>query len=165
MRCRIPASGRRRGAAAVELAILLPTVLVPLMMGIWELGRLVQAQQILGNAVREGARQASTGKKTNSQVSQAVVQYLTDAGLKTTDASNNVNAIVTVTNVTSGLDAASANQLDHMTISVSLPYDNVRWTSLNFFITSGTTVQASADWYSMKDIPLTVSATIPAMPQ
>jgi Flp pilus assembly protein TadG len=158
MRLRNPVARRRRAAAAVELAVLLPTVLVPLMLGIWELGRIVQVQQVLENAVREGARQASTGAKTNSQVSQVVLQYVSDAGL------SNANAVVTVTNVTSGADAATANQLDHFTISISLPYTDVRWTSVNFFENSGTMLNASADWYSMRDLPLTISPTIPTTP-
>src|SRR5262249_35393996 len=107
------AARRRRAAAAVELAILLPTVLVPLLLGIWEMGRIVEAQQILDNAAREGARQATTGKKTNSQVTQVVLQYLTNAGLATTDATNTVNVTVTVNDLTNpGTDAAAANQLD-----------------------------------------------------
>jgi ABC-2 type transport system ATP-binding protein len=45
----------RRGVAVVELAVLLPFLLVVLL-GIWEVGRLIEVQQILNNAAREGAR-------------------------------------------------------------------------------------------------------------
>jgi Flp pilus assembly protein TadG len=159
MRVRNRCSGRRCAAAAVELAVLLPTVLVPLLLGIWEMGRVVEVQQVLDNAVREGARQVSTGRKTNTQVAQVVSQYITDAGL------NGGAATVSVTNVTSGLDATAANQLDRFTISVSLPYGAVGWTSLGVILSPSTTLNASASWYSMRDIPLTVSPTIPAQPQ
>ncbi len=158
-------SARRRGAAIVELAVLLPTIFIPLMLGIWEMGRVVEIQQILDNAVRDGARQASSGQNTNSQVSQAVLQYLSNAGVATTDAANNPNVTVTVTNLTSGKDAASADQLDHFTVSLTLPYANVRWSPVNYFLSPGSSLQATADWYSMRDIPLTVAPTIPAMPQ
>jgi Flp pilus assembly protein TadG len=158
MRLRTP--GRRRPAvAAVELAFCLPIVLVPLMLGIWEVGRIVEVEQVLDNAAREGARQAATGKKTNAQVQQTVLQCVSGAGL------NTAGATVTVTNVTSGLDAASANQLDSLKVSVTLPYDNVRWTSLNFFAGPGTTLNASAQWASMRDLPFTLSQTIPSTPQ
>ena len=155
MRPRTFARAPRRAAAAVELAVVLPTVLLPLLLGLWEWGRIVEVQQVLDNAAREGARRASTGQKTNSQVSQAVLQYLTDTGLGT------AGATVTVTNVTSGLDAASANQLDHLKVSVTLPYSDVRWTSLSLVTNSTTTLNASADWCSMRDIPFTISQTIP----
>jgi Flp pilus assembly protein TadG len=158
MKLRILARGRRRAAAAVELAILLPVVLLPLMIGIWELGRIVEVQQVLDNAVREGARQAASGRKTNAQVAQCVLQYISDAGL------NDANANVTVTNLTSGLDAASANQLDHLHVSISLPYTDVRWTLVSKFAGPSTNLNASADWYSIRDLPLTISQTIPAMP-
>jgi Flp pilus assembly protein TadG len=158
MRTRIRGSARRHAAAAVELAVLLPTVLLPLILGIWEMGRVVEVQQVLDNAVREGARQVSTGQKTNSQVRQVVLQYIADAGM------SNAGAVVTVTNVTSGLDASAANQLDRFTVSVSLPYSDVAWTSLGVIVSPSTTLNASTNWYSMKDIPLTVSPAIPAAP-
>ena len=61
----------RRGVAAVEAALLLPLALM-LMLGTWEVGRMVQVGQILENAAREGGRSAATGQNTNSQVQQTV---------------------------------------------------------------------------------------------
>jgi Flp pilus assembly protein TadG len=155
MKLRKLARAPRRASAAVELAILLPVVLMPILLGIWELGRIVEVQQILDNAAREGARQASTGQKTNAQVSQIVLQYLTDAGL------NNAGSNVVVTDVTSPVDVSAATRLDHITVTVSLPYTNIRWTTLSLFANSSTNLNASADWYSMRDIPLSISSTIP----
>jgi Flp pilus assembly protein TadG len=66
---RTPHRGHRRGIAAVELALLLPFLLM-LLLGTWEVGRMLQIQQSLTNAAREGGRQASTGLLTNSQVEQ-----------------------------------------------------------------------------------------------
>ncbi len=159
MKLRMSARRGRRAAAAVELAILLPVVLLPILVGLWELGRIVEVQQIMDNAAREGARQAATGTKSDSQVTAIVLQYLTDAGL------NDAGANVTVTNLTSGLDAASANQLDHLKVSISLPYTSVRWTTVSKFAGPSTSLNASADWYSMRDLPLTISQTIPTIPQ
>ena len=159
MKLRTSARAARRAAAAVELAFLLQTVLFPVIMAVWELGRLVEVQQVLDNAVREGARQASTGQKTNSQVIAAVQQYITDCGM------GSANPTVTVTNLTSGLDVSQANQLDHIQITVSVQYNNIRMTTLSDFLSSSTTLQASVDWSSMRDLPLNVSATIPSMPQ
>lgn len=52
---------RRSGAAAVEMAVVMNLVLVPLLLGVWEVGRLVHVQQVLVNATREGSRIAGQG--------------------------------------------------------------------------------------------------------
>jgi Flp pilus assembly protein TadG len=65
----------RRGVAAVEFAFVLPFILI-LLLGMWEEGRAIQVNQILYNAAREGARQASTGVVTNSAAQQVVINYL-----------------------------------------------------------------------------------------
>lgn len=51
----------RSGAAAVEMAVVMNLVLVPLLLGVWEVGRLVHVQQVVVNATREGARLAAQG--------------------------------------------------------------------------------------------------------
>jgi len=56
-----PARPRRDAAAVVELALLLPFLLV-VIIGIWEVGRLIQVQQALNNAAREGTRLAAQGQ-------------------------------------------------------------------------------------------------------
>jgi Flp pilus assembly protein TadG len=154
MRNIVGTSSRRRGIAAVELAVLLPFVLL-LLVGVWEVGRLVEVQQLLTNAVREGGRQASTGHKTIDQVKDDVVRYLHQNGIKAVTTSD-----VTVTNVTSGIEPTLANQLDQFRISVSIPVDSVRWVLLDQ-VTSLTTLTATVDWYSMRDIPITVQYEIP----
>lgn len=41
------------------MAVVMNFVLVPMMLGLWEMGRLVQVQQIVSNSAREGARLAA----------------------------------------------------------------------------------------------------------
>jgi Flp pilus assembly protein TadG len=147
-------SKRRRGSAAVEFATLAP-VLVLFLLGAWEVGRLVQVSQLLSNAVREGGRQASTGQKSAAQVQAIVVEYLQQNGLPNVTAAN-----VTVTNLSSGADPTAANQLDGFEISVSVPFNSVRWVVLNQ-VTSVQTIDSSAYWVSMRDIPVTVNTAIP----
>src|SRR5262249_27745573 len=130
----------RRGTAAVELAIVLP-LLLTLVVGIWEIGRMVETQQIISNAAREGGRQAAAGSLTNSQVITVVRTYIEE----NLPAAAGDNATITVTNLTSGLDAGSANQLDHLQISITVNYNDVRWTTLNLIAGSGTTLGARAD--------------------
>ena len=152
---RTPAPGARRGAAAVELAVVLP-LLLTLLLGVWDMGRLIDASQILSSAAREGARCASTGQVDSAGVQSAVLSYLTQAGLSTT------GATVTISNLTtpSNTDPLSATQLDVFRITVTLPSNNVRWIVINN-LAGSSTLQTSCLWNSMRDLPLTVSTTIP----
>jgi Flp pilus assembly protein TadG len=135
----------RRGAAAVELAMLSP-LLVALLLGVWEVGRLIQVNQILSNAAREGGRQASTGLLSNSQVQTVVLQYLQRAGLPT------ANATVTVTNVTSSSrDATAAQQLDQFRVTVTVPVADIKWVALSLVTTSSSNLSATTVWYSLRD--------------
>ena len=53
---RVPCrAAARRGVAAVEFAVILPLLLL-LLVGIWELGRIIHVQQTINNAARDGAR-------------------------------------------------------------------------------------------------------------
>jgi Flp pilus assembly protein TadG len=101
LRRRPPA--RRRGTATVELALVMTFIIVPLILGLWEMGRYVQVQQIVANSAREGARMAgqsvtisSTGANTQivtavanpsantakaPSVKGAVMQFLSGQGL------------------------------------------------------------------------------------
>jgi len=146
---------RRRGAVAVELALTLSLVIVPMLLGIWEIGCLLNAQQTLVEAIREGGRQASTGLMTDAQVQQVVLQYLSSAGVNTT------NVAVTVTNTGSGADASQATQLDPLIVSASLPFKNVDWTFTQKYVSDSSVLNTSCVFYSMKDVPYTVPQTGP----
>ena len=95
----------RRAVAAVEFAFVTMLFVVPLILGVWEVGRLVHTQQLVSNATREGARLASQAvtlqngvttqiKRTAStpSVQSVVYQYLYAAGL-----TNLTSSDVTVT--------------------------------------------------------------------
>lgn len=146
---------RRPGTAAVEFACLSP-LLLTLLLGIWEVGRMTHVQQLLTNAAREGGRQAAAGTKTIAQVQQSVLTYLTNAGINTT------GATVALTNLTNGArsEPMTALQLDRYELTLTLPFNNVRW-SMADQITSVTTLTATVGWVSMRDLPLTVSTTLP----
>jgi Flp pilus assembly protein TadG len=159
MRRRISRStrcGTRRGTAAVELAVCLP-LLVTLVMGAWEVGRLVEVKQLLCNAVREGGRQAATGRQTTAEVQQYVVNYLTMNGL--TGVTTEMVTFTDLTN-TAVQDPTAATQMDRLRVSVTVPYTTFRWSLLSQ-ITSDTSLSASADWFSMRDSPISVNLSIP----
>lgn len=150
----------RRGTASVELAFLMPFLLM-LLLGIWEVGRLIQINQILNNAAREGARLASTGKKTDDEVKLAICYYLQNAGLK--DYSSQRDSIITVYNATEpGIDSAAAVQMDKLEITVSIPWSDVRWTTLNLITSPSSTLNAKVTWYSLEDQVYPNTVTSPA---
>src|SRR5437667_10401116 len=151
----VPRSTERRGAAAVELAITVGLVCW-LLLGMWEIARMVEIQQIVGNAAREGARQASTGQVSDTQVIQVVKQYLQDAGIPAATAAN---ANVTVTNLGfSGNptppdnNPVNATELDRLQITVSIPFESVRWISLYLVTNSSTTITGQTTFSCLKDL-------------
>src|SRR5262245_56276869 len=74
------AHGPRRGAAAVEFAFCsIPMVL--LLVGLWEVGQLIDASNVLSNAAREGGRQAATGARSATDVEDFVKAHLTKNGI------------------------------------------------------------------------------------
>ena len=137
----------RRGAAAVELAAVLPLVLT-LLLGLWELGRTLEVQQGLAHAAREGGRQASAGQIGDVAVAQVVRDYLRNAGLPVQ------NVVVTVQNLTSpGTDSTYAAQLDQFRITIAIPFRDVRLLNIGLITNNSTTLTAQAILYSMKDKP------------
>jgi Flp pilus assembly protein TadG len=150
---------RRSGIATVEFAIVLP-ILTSLLFGIWEIGRMVQASQVLQNAAREAARQASTGTASLAEIKTNVQSYIQGAEPRVT---NFTGFDVKFTDVTRSAvtDPTGATQLDRFTITVVLPFDNIRWSDIKQFVPAGTNLTASVDWYSMKDLPVTVQTGMP----
>jgi Flp pilus assembly protein TadG len=146
---------RRSGTAAVEAAFLLPLALI-LMLGTWEVGRMVEVTQILTNAVREGGRSASTGQNTNSQVQQTVLNYLKNAGLPST------LATVTVNDLTSpGTDCTAATELDQLQVQVTIPFTAVRWSAAQLVTNSSTTLKATTVYYSNNGLSYPTNISVP----
>ena len=131
-------------------------LLVTLMLGIWDYGRLVEANQVLTNAAREAGRQCSTAQKGASSVQTVALNYLTRAGVPTT------GVTVAVSNLTnsSRADPSGASQLDKYEVVVTMPSNNVRLILMNSLIGPGT-ITARCTWSSMVDIPVSVPASIP----
>ena len=167
--------GVRRAAAAAEFAILL-TILVPLLVGIWEVGRLVNASQLVMNAAREASRRASTGTKTTADIRQEVLTYLQAAGLtRITAVASDEEDLKTGGKVlvdikvydddgvliADGDPKTDAKQNNKLVITVKVLYTDVEYSPTNFFLSSDFQLIATTTWNSMKDIPLTVNDQIP----
>ena len=52
---------RRHGGSAVEYAVCLPLMLM-ILAGLWEVGRITEVQKVMWNSAREAARDASLGE-------------------------------------------------------------------------------------------------------
>lgn len=116
----------RGGVAAVEFAVVAPLFFL-LVFGMIEYGRLVMVQQLLTNASREGARTGvvlSAADLTLDKIRPSVTDFLTDAGISTT------NATVTAAAVNpdgSEKLLGSANYGDGIKVSVSIPFGDVSY--------------------------------------
>jgi len=161
---RFPSASRRRsGAAAVECAVVMLFVVCPLMIGLWEMGRVVQVEQILSNAAREGARLAAQGNTINAtgnptliydtvappntaqtpNVKAAVMQYLSGAGLSKLNWAD-VDVTFAFTNSPSGA-VAGATQ----------PYQGIKGQSFSVTVTITDTVGANGTGATKSSPPLT----------
>ena len=105
---------KRRGAAAVEFAVVAPVFFL-LVFGMIEYGRMVMVQQILVNASREGARKAVLDGSENADVVAVVNQYLQSGSI------NGATITVTPTN------PQDAQFGDPVSVTVSVGFDQVSW--------------------------------------
>jgi len=116
---------------------------------------------------------------TACEIQKRVLLFMQNSGLPTTGATVTVTNTGTTTNpkswtytynqsgtiTGSGYDpTGAASQLDLLTITVTLPYSNVAWSPLSWFVSQSATMTASASWVSVADVPLNVSTTIPSKP-
>ena len=168
----VPPAGRkrralgRRGAVAVEAAVCMP-VIVAMMLGMWEIGRMGQMSRIVKDAAREGARVAAGGANNGTPVTVANVQtavqnYLTASGMPAAAVSG---ATITVTNLSSDTwtNPGNALPLDEFSVTVTIPA-GAAFNSLKLIGTSlsgVTQLQESVNWLSANDTQLTVSTTLP----
>ena len=162
----------RRGVAAVEMALVTLVFVVPCLIGLWEVGRMIQVQQIVSNSAREGARLASQAVTINSdgQVTQirtaagspnvktTVVNYLKSCGL-----TNLTDADVTVTfkfaPATGKTEPYQGLKGQTFEVYVSIPWDKVRWVNLG--LVNPTKVEFTATWRMLVDDKFTVNDALP----
>ncbi|MBX3397132.1 MAG: pilus assembly protein [Gemmataceae bacterium] len=167
---------RRAGVATVEAAVVLALLLVPVIIGVWEVGRLVYAQQVITNAAREGARLAAQGRVVNRlgtpteiafnsgtpNVADTVYQAIVTGGL-----SGLTRADVTIRFGFEG-ETPSANpsklpyqglKNERFRVFVSVPWDKVKWVNLG--LVNPTTVEYTVDWQMLVDDTFTINVDLP----
>jgi len=125
-----PCRRNRRGAAAVEFAIVAPIFFL-MVFGMIEFGRMVMVQQVLTNASREGARIAVLDGATKALVVSKVNTYLTSAGISG----------ATVTTTPSEPNTAAYGE--PVTVNVQIPFSSVSWLPAPMFIDENTKLTAN----------------------
>jgi len=157
---------QRHGAATVEFAFCIVPLLI-ILVGIWEAGRLVEAQQVLNGAARAGARAAASGRTLDSGGTPipsgypytVVESYIQDSGLSTAGMHVSINGKeMFAPPAVSPVDWQGAKQFDKMQVQVTLPMSNVRWAFLPEILALDATLTATSDWYSLRDIPVSVTS-------
>jgi Flp pilus assembly protein TadG len=163
---------RRRGVAIVEAAFLLPLLLI-LLTGLWQVGRIIQVSELLNNAAREGARMASQSQiiapvggftyiHTSTgipNVQDTVREYLFNAGVVDSTTVSDVQVqFQFLTGDTTRTDPYQGSQGDTFQVTVTLPVQDVNWTP---FTMSGS-LQAQVTWSILVDTPFTVNPTVPS---
>jgi Flp pilus assembly protein TadG len=182
------ATVHRDGAAAVEFACCLPLLMLVLF-GLWEVGRFTEVQQVLWNAAREGARDASLGQDNLQTVAGNVLNYLQGAeqtafgkGHSTSmiapvvtlptntygytcwdNTANQELFTITFTDVTSPnvTDPTAMTQLDLYQIGLQVPFNSIKWNSL-LPITGMSRLSVTVVWTSLIDTPFQIAPDLPA---
>jgi Flp pilus assembly protein TadG len=159
---------QRRGVVAVEAAIITPLLLI-MMFGVWEVGRIIQVKQMMVNSAREGARLAAGGYTVNSQpvtnamVQQAVKDYLRGAGLPA-NCYNNAQVTLTCLASPAWVNPSDAHPMDKFRLNVRIPagaaFESTRWSFLPK-LTSATQMDASVDWVSLNNTKISIDTALP----
>lgn len=159
----------RRGVAAVELAVCLPFILT-LLIGILEVARMLQAQIIMHQSVREAARLAAqgqiinaTGEHTlirvnsgNPSVSSMAMNVLQRAGINTT---NSTFQFQFTDGNTASSEPYQATKGQEFQVTLTLPYNNISLLFFSWF--SPTTLTATMTMHSLVDESFTIDTNIP----
>ena len=117
LRTRIANRAKRRGAAAVEFAVVAPLFFL-LLGGIIEFGQAFRIEHMLSNATRRATRAAIVDGAITSQLKQnAKTQCAQTLGVNESD----VTVVLAINGNTSG-DLSQADEGDEISLTVSIPY-------------------------------------------
>ena len=128
---------RREGAAAVEMAIVLPLFIV-LIMGTIEASRLGMVSQLLHVAAREGCRTAVLPGQNESDVRARINKALVGSGITPT------------VKISPAGNWTTAMAPSPITVELSVPFKDVSWLGSPFAFDQSI-VRASATMSSEKD--------------
>jgi len=162
---------------------------VLLLLGLLEVGRMAEVQNVMWNSAREGARDASMGQADLAKVASNILVYLQGAEPTAFGQGHDTSMIqpvvslppnttgytcwdntdgkelftVTFSDITNSsvTDPTKMAQLDHFQISVQTPYSTVGWLPVAQ-ITGRTRLYVNIDWASLVDSPFEITPSLPA---
>lgn len=118
----------RRGAATVEFAIVAPIFFFCILIPMIEFGRAMVVANAVAAAAEVGCRQAvlSDLGNSNSKITTAVANNIRDV------LGNQVTPSVTVKVNGAQADISTAISGSTVSVTVSIPYDNVSWLPISY---------------------------------
>jgi Flp pilus assembly protein TadG len=117
---------RRRAAAAVELALLLP-FLMSLVYGMAEFGRGLIVKENLSNAAENACRTGALPGKSTAQVQAEVDIIMEDAAI------TGYSTVILLNG--NNVDIQNAGHNDQISVQVSVPVSQIYWTT-TFFLSA-----------------------------
>jgi Flp pilus assembly protein TadG len=130
----------RRGAAAVELALVVPFLAI-LFLGMTEMSRMLIVKVALNNAARKGCQTGILVGKTNQDITADTIDVMRTRGFSSTQFNPPSVGSVTITVTdpagTSVSDALSATAGSKVTVQVAVPVSSTAWIT-SYFLSSTT---------------------------
>jgi hypothetical protein len=120
-----PSWRHRSGAAAVEMALVLP-IFFTILFGIIEFGRAMMVSNLVTNAAREATRQAILDGSTNSSIETAAKTFLQQSlGVKATNVDFSIAITPAPGNTDPGGQLVNCQPRDLITVRIAIPFKSV----------------------------------------
>jgi len=167
---------QRRGVAAVELGVVFGAVIVPLLLGLWELGRMIEVKQAVSASAREGARLAAQGFTLNGvgtptqirvstgspNVRDLVYMDLVAAGFTNLQKSDVTVTFAFLAPTSTGVwptEPFQGEKGQPFSLTVSVPWNKLRWVNLG--LVNPSTISSTVTWRMLMDEPFVVDTSLP----
>jgi Flp pilus assembly protein TadG len=125
MNCKQNKHRARRGAAMVEMALVMPLFFM-VVLGIMEFGRAMMVSNLVTNAAREGARMAVIDGSSNSDVTNSINTFLNQStGVSAADVTTTITVTAAAGNPSPGNEVGNARMRDLITVKVQVPFNSV----------------------------------------
>lgn len=126
--------------SAVEFAFV-AGILMMLLLGLIEFGRLMMVEQVLTNAARDGCRTGVMPGSAVSDIESEVNNYLDSSGVP--HAQVTITVYLNGTQQTAGGTTPIGVQGDQIQVKVSVPFNNISWLAHPLFL-GGKTLSVTA---------------------
>ena len=118
---------KRRGAAMVEMAFVLP-IFFMVVLGIIEFGRAMMVSQMVTNSAREATRLGIIDGSTNATVTQWIKDFLVQSiNVSASDVTVTITVAAAAGNPSPANEIGNSKPRDLVTIKVAVPFDKVSY--------------------------------------